>query len=385
MTDAIFSLEIQLGGGQTELSIEEQRIVTEAPASSGRAEDFAPPFAAGNERLGVRCMPAQDQHAGVMRAPVGLAVQGGNKALVVARIRLGFSCEARRMHARRSAQGFDAQTRIVGQGRQSGTARRVARLGEGVFYESVMGLFGLGHGQFSLGNHFQAKRFEQAAKLSQFPRVAAGQDQFAHGRLDDISLTKADTELTLNPRFESKLMNLLRFLLVLPVFLCLSAQAQTGPYYYRLTGLSAGTCSGAAGAVQLAGASITRSAYLPAGDVQTATMVSSTGGFTIGTPNSSFSIGPVGPGATGIFQSGVTTTPGPEPVVVTITINSNVAGGFEARITCPAALAAPQFEVVYDDSLMARIPALGPEGLALLGILLVAAAAWEKRRRFVRR
>ncbi len=176
-------------------------------------------------------------------------------------------------------------------------------------------------------------------------------------------------------------MNLLRFLLPLLALLSLPVQAQTGGYYYRLTGLSAGACTGTTGSVQLAGATITRSAHLPAGDVQTATMVSSTGGFTIGTPNYNFSIGPVGPAATGNFQSGVTTTPGPEPVVVTITITSNVAPSFQAAITCPAALAAPQFAVVYDNSLMVSIPTLSRFGLVLLAVLMLAAAAWAARRR----
>lgn len=178
-------------------------------------------------------------------------------------------------------------------------------------------------------------------------------------------------------------MNLLRFLLPLLALLSLPVQAQTGGYYYRLTGLSAGTCSGTTGSVQLAGATITRSAYLPAGDMQTATMVSSTGGFTIGNPNYNFSIGPVGPAATGNFQSGVTTTPGAEPVVVTITVTSNVAPSFQATITCPAALAAPQFAVVYDDSLFVAIPALSPLGLAGLSVLLLAVVARRGRRQLL--
>jgi len=175
-------------------------------------------------------------------------------------------------------------------------------------------------------------------------------------------------------------MNLLRFLLPLLLLLSLPVQAQTGSYYYRLTGLSAGGCSGTSGAVQLAGATITRSAYLPSGDVETAVMASSTGGFSIGTPNYSFSIGPAGPAAAGNFQSGVTTTPGPEPVVVTITITSNAAPSFQATITCSAALAAPRFAVVYDDSLTFDIPALSPLGLALLSLLLLAAAGRASRR-----
>jgi hypothetical protein len=180
-------------------------------------------------------------------------------------------------------------------------------------------------------------------------------------------------------------MKLLRLLLLLPAFACLPAQAQTGGYYYRLTGLSAGSCTGTSGAVQLAGATITRSAYLPAGDVQTATMVSSTGGFTIGAPLSTFSIGPVGPAAAGTFQSGVTTTPGAEPVVVTITITSNVAPDFQARITCSAALAAPQFAVIYDGSMSFDVPTLHPAALAGLSLLLALAGLSRYRRRATKR
>ena len=176
-------------------------------------------------------------------------------------------------------------------------------------------------------------------------------------------------------------MNLLRLLPLLPLRFCLPAQAQSGGYYYRLTGLSAGSCTGTSGAVQLAGATITRLAYLPAGDVQTATMVSSTGGFAIGTPVSTFSIGPVGPAAVGTFQSGVTTTPGAEPVVVNITVTSNVAPTFEARITCTAALAAPQFVVVFDGSVVVAIPTLHPGALGVLSLALALGGLFYSRRR----
>lgn len=176
-------------------------------------------------------------------------------------------------------------------------------------------------------------------------------------------------------------MNPLRLLPLLLLLLPLPALAQSGGYYYRLTGLSAGACIGSTGAVQLSGASIAREAYLPAGDIQTATMVSSTGGFAIGNPNTTFSIGPVGPASIGTFQSGVTTTPGAEPVIVTITVNSNVAPSFEARVTCAAALAAPQFAVVFDGSLLVGIPALHPGALGALSLLLALAGIVFTRRR----
>lgn len=176
-------------------------------------------------------------------------------------------------------------------------------------------------------------------------------------------------------------MHLLRFWLPLAVLLSgASGVWGQAAYYYRLTGLTSGTCAGTTGAVYLAGATITRSAYLPSGDLQTATMTSSTGGFAIGNPSYNFSIGPVGPDSAGIFQSGVTTTPGSEPVRVDITIHSNVAPSFTARITCEAAMATPQFSVVTDTNGGIVVPTLHPGALLALSLLLCGLGVWRQQR-----
>jgi hypothetical protein len=180
-------------------------------------------------------------------------------------------------------------------------------------------------------------------------------------------------------------MHLIRYLLLLLPLLGAPALAQS--YYYQLTGLSAGSCTGTSGAVQLSGATITRSAYLPAGDHENASMTSSTGGFAIGNTSYSFSIGPTGPASTGNFQSGITTTPGQEPVTVNITVSSNAAPTVRAQVVCAAALATPQFSVIAsgpDEAPGARIPTLQPGALLLLSLLL-GLAAWIAQKRSARR
>ena len=152
---------VDLGGGLDELGDEEQRVVAEAAVAAGGFEDLAVPFAAGNDGLWVVGMADEDQRAVEAGAAVGLAGQAFEEQGVVAGVGLGFAGEARRQHARRAAEGVDAQPGVVGEGRQAGGAGGVAGLGDGVLDEAGVGLLGLAHVEGRLGQHLDAQRGEE--------------------------------------------------------------------------------------------------------------------------------------------------------------------------------------------------------------------------------
>ena len=98
----------------------EQWVVAEAVGAALGGENFAVPFAFGNNRLRVVGGPNQHQDTGKMGAPVVLASQIGEQFGIVARIRFRFAGIACRVDARRAAEGGDAEAGVVGQRRQAG-------------------------------------------------------------------------------------------------------------------------------------------------------------------------------------------------------------------------------------------------------------------------
>ena len=88
-----------------------------------------------------------NQTANATRA---MRCQVGDDFLVIARVRLRLARIACRVHAGRTAQRIHAYARVIGQGRQAGQARSVARLGQCIFDKSVKRLFRLRHVEFAL-------------------------------------------------------------------------------------------------------------------------------------------------------------------------------------------------------------------------------------------
>src|SRR5581483_2924458 len=89
---------------------------------------------------------------------------------------------AGRIQARRTMQVRHAQAGIVGECRQSGLLRGMARLEQRVFDEGEAGFLGVFHAQLGLRNHFERTVGEQLVEFGKFAAVAAGQDDALHAR-----------------------------------------------------------------------------------------------------------------------------------------------------------------------------------------------------------
>src|SRR5687768_13877275 len=81
------------------------------------------------------------------------------------------------MHARLAAERRDADPGVVGERRHAGRAARVPRLGERVFDEGRVRLFGLGDAELRLRNDLEAERLEHLPELAELARIAGGDDQ----------------------------------------------------------------------------------------------------------------------------------------------------------------------------------------------------------------
>ena len=125
-------------------------------------------------------------------------------------------------------------------------------------------------------------------------------------------------------------------------------------YYYNYTSVSGASCTGSPGAVVVNDGAVNRVAYLPGGDVETLIFTTNApGGGNWGASGASFhfSVGPVGPGAPGVSTGGDITNGGTAPVVLTISVTSNILNGngqhisTSATITCSAAGATPTISI----------------------------------------
>ncbi len=118
---------------------QEQRVVAEAAAAARLVDDLAVPARVGDQRLRVVRRAHGGQHARVVRAPVAFARQPSQQFVVVARVVGRFAGKARGQHARCALQRGRADARVVGERRQPGRGRRVARLRERVLQERGCG------------------------------------------------------------------------------------------------------------------------------------------------------------------------------------------------------------------------------------------------------
>ena len=92
---------------------------------------------------------------------------------------------ARGPHARRAAERVDAHAGIVGQRRQAGQARRVARLFQRVLDEGGVRLLRFGHVEFALRVQCEADRAEDFAEFLEFAGVVGGEDEaLGHGDVE---------------------------------------------------------------------------------------------------------------------------------------------------------------------------------------------------------
>ncbi|MNT27435.1 hypothetical protein D3C72_1630650 [compost metagenome] len=156
----------------------EVRVVAEAAVTGRGVHHLAVPGAIDHQRLRIVGVAHQHQHAVVVGAAVGLAVQLFHQLGVVALVRFRLAGKARRLHPGLAAQRFDADAGIVGQRRQPGQAAGVTRLFQRVFQEGVVRLRALRHVKAALRDHLDAQRRQQGGEFFQLAGVIAGQHQF---------------------------------------------------------------------------------------------------------------------------------------------------------------------------------------------------------------
>jgi hypothetical protein len=81
------------------------------------------------------------------------------------------------VHARLAAECRHAQAGVVGERRQAGELRGMARLGQGVLEEGAVRLLGLGDGEGRLRQHLDVEGREQRGELAQLAGVVGGEDE----------------------------------------------------------------------------------------------------------------------------------------------------------------------------------------------------------------
>ena len=71
----------------------------------------------------------------------------------------------------------DAQAAVVGEGREAGKVRRLARLQVGIVDERVSDLLGLRQAEVLRADAGDAERLDQLGDLAQLARIVGGDDQ----------------------------------------------------------------------------------------------------------------------------------------------------------------------------------------------------------------
>ena len=181
--EAVLGVGVEFGGGFSGVRDEEQRVVAEALGAARAGEDFAVPFAFGDDRLRIVGAPAEYQHADEVGAAVVLPGEVGEQLFVIAGVRFRFAGIAGRDHAGGATQGAHAEAGIVGQGRQAAVLRGVAGLGQGVFDKGYVRLFGFGNAELALRDHFDPEWRQQRVEFLDLLGVVRGEDELFHGQL----------------------------------------------------------------------------------------------------------------------------------------------------------------------------------------------------------
>ena len=104
----VLLVRVELGSRLAERRQEEIRVVTEATGTARNIDDLAVPLTFGDDRLRVVGVAHENEDADVVGAAVGLACEIGNQLLVIARIGLGLTGKACRVHTGRPAKGVYA-------------------------------------------------------------------------------------------------------------------------------------------------------------------------------------------------------------------------------------------------------------------------------------
>src|SRR5581483_6981751 len=182
MADAIFFLESEFGASTLQARIEEQRVVAEAARSARCAQDLAMPDAFGNQRLWIVGVAQKYDDAVIVRAAVGTIGKQFEQVRVVSGVRLWFAGEAGRVHAGRPVECIDADSRIIGQGRQARVQRSVPGPRQRILDEGRMRFLGFAHVVEHLGNHLEVERGQDRRDLADVAHVVARQYQTPHGR-----------------------------------------------------------------------------------------------------------------------------------------------------------------------------------------------------------
>ena len=178
MADAVLLGRIELGGAAAQIGQVEIRIVTEAVRSARLLEHAAAPDALRDQWPRIVSRTQVHQHGHVRCAAVLGARQIADQARIIGGIGLLSAMQhgiARRIHTRRATQAVDAQARIIGQRGQAGMARRVPGLGQGIFHEGRIRLFGFTHPQLTLGDHGQARLTQYGGELLELARIVRRQ------------------------------------------------------------------------------------------------------------------------------------------------------------------------------------------------------------------
>jgi hypothetical protein len=191
VAQAVLLQRIELGRGEAALFGLEPGVVAESVRPAGRSRDMAVPGAIHHDGCGIVRARYHHQHAVVVRRPVGAGGQRRYQLRVVARVaRLSITIAAGvvgRMHARGAPQGGHAQPRIIGEGGKTRGAARVARLGEGVLQERVVGFLGFTHAQLALRHCLDAQRRQQRLQLAQLAGVIGRDDELVHSGIGEAA------------------------------------------------------------------------------------------------------------------------------------------------------------------------------------------------------
>jgi len=180
MADCIFFFTAHLSTGLVCLLIQEYRVVPESTITDPLAQNSAPPDSFCDD--GIRIIAWKRDHRSTVKATTAMIVRNVShlfeqkvEILFVRGIFTSISCRA---HARPATEGVNRDARIIGHRRQSGLLCRMARFQEGIFHESLAGLFRRFDTQIGLRNDVGVEIREQFSNLPNLPGVAAGENYF---------------------------------------------------------------------------------------------------------------------------------------------------------------------------------------------------------------
>ena len=142
------------------------RVVAEATGAARCIDDRAMPDPLRDQRLRIRGVPREHEHAVIVRAAVGHAAQRVDQRDVVACIGRRLAGEPRAAHARRTPERVDTDAGIVGERGKPAPVARVPRLDQRVLDERRMRLVRLADAELRLRHDVESEWLEQASKLA---------------------------------------------------------------------------------------------------------------------------------------------------------------------------------------------------------------------------